>query len=179
MHEGLQRWLLKAEAMKTATMDLLPMVDRAAFYALLWTIPVLALLAMGLNAALPKLDPVTGQDAGAWLAPIVIATAVAIYLGLMLGHLYLHGVLNEGVDRFVGTARDRVSAAAQRADVGTLLDVARARTVAIIFIALAPLLGFALAGFGIAALSVHHSRSVWPLGRRADRTAAEAESESS
>lgn len=127
--------------------EFLPVVRRSAFSALACSIPILALLAMTLDAVLPRPDPATGQRADAWLLPVVLGGAAAVYLVLLLSHLYLGLVRKESVARFTGRqvrrTAQRIAAAAERVGIGQLLDLLLARAVALALV-LVPLLGLAL-----------------------------------
>jgi hypothetical protein len=131
-----------------------PIVRRSGFYALVCGIPVLAVMAIVLNAILPAPDPSTGLRAGAWFGPLVLAAALAILLGLMLGYLYVHLVCKESVPalvrRQVRKAMRPIAAAIDRTDIAGLLDPIRARAVVIALAALFVLLGLALLWIGFA-----------------------------
>jgi hypothetical protein len=157
MLAALQGWLVKLKAASMGTYDLGPLVVRSCFYALLWTIPILALLVIALNAVLPAPDPATGERAGAWLAPAVFGTAGSIYIALLLWHLYVHRIRKESVPAFlrhqVQNVGRRIAAARERAGVSTLLDALLARTVAVVLMVLGALLCIALVWLSTAALS--------------------------
>ncbi len=110
-------------------------------------------MAIVLNAILPAPDPSTGLRAGAWFGPLVLATALAILLGLMLGYLYVHLVCKESVPalvrRQVRKAIRPIVAAIDRTEISGLLEPIRARAVVIALAALLLLLGLVLLWIGL------------------------------
>ena len=153
MQRLLKEWLTRTKDAGERVVQLFPLLRRSGLYALLCGIPILALMALLLNAILPAPDPATGLRA-AWLGPAVLAAGIATLLGLMGAYLYLHLVRRESVPvlarRQVRKVIRPIAVAIDRTDIAGFLDPLRARAVAIAFVALFLLLGVALAWVGIA-----------------------------
>lgn len=96
-----QGWLVRIKAIGARSLDVIGIVIRSAALALLWLVPVYAVLMLAVLMLAPTPDLSKGERPAAWIAPVIFGVLGGSYLALMLGYVFIHLVRKQTVPQFV------------------------------------------------------------------------------